>query len=81
MIWNGHLQNALRFMTIFPLPSSNAATEPDWLARCVKYFPAVGIGVGLTSAAVLLLAGALWGSIEAALLAVAASILVTGALH
>jgi adenosylcobinamide-GDP ribazoletransferase len=73
--------NALRFMTIVPVPSSDAAARPDWLSRCAKYFPAVGICIGLLSAAVLLLAGALWGPVVAALLAVAASIVVTGALH
>jgi adenosylcobinamide-GDP ribazoletransferase len=73
--------NALRFMTIAPVPSSDAAARPDWLSRCAKYFPAVGICIGLVSAAVLLLAGAIWGPVVAALLAVAASIVVTGALH
>ena len=73
--------NALRFMTIVPVPSSDAAIAPDWLSRCAKYFPAVGICIGLVSAAVLLLAGGIWGPVVAALLAVAASIAVTGALH
>ena len=73
--------NALRFMTTFPVPSSEAATAPDWLSRCAKFFPAVGICVGLVSAAVLLLAGSIWSPVIAALLAVAASIVVTGALH
>jgi adenosylcobinamide-GDP ribazoletransferase len=77
----GHFLNALRFMTIVPVPSSDAAARPDWLSRCAKYFPAVGICIGLVSALVLLLAGALWGPVVAALLAVAASIVVTGALH
>jgi adenosylcobinamide-GDP ribazoletransferase len=73
--------NALRFMTIFPVPPSDTATAPDWLSRCAKYFPAVGICVGLVSAATLLLAGSIWSPVIAALLAVAASIVVTGALH
>jgi adenosylcobinamide-GDP ribazoletransferase len=47
----------------------------------VKYFPAVGLGVGLASAVVWWLAGAIWGPLIAALLAVATSIVVTGALH
>jgi adenosylcobinamide-GDP ribazoletransferase len=80
MEWN-EFMNALRFMTIVPVPSSDAAARPDWLSRCAKYFPAVGICIGLVSAAVLLLAGALWGPVVAALLAVAASMVVTGALH
>jgi adenosylcobinamide-GDP ribazoletransferase len=81
MSGNGEFMNALRFMTIVPVPSSDTPTAPDWLSRCAKYFPAVGICVGLVSAAVWLLAGAVWGPVIAALLAVAASIVVTGALH
>ncbi len=81
MSGNGEFLNALRFMTIVLMPSSDAAFGPDWLSRCAKYFPAVGICVGLVSAAVLVLADAIWGPDIAALLAVAASIAVTGALH
>jgi adenosylcobinamide-GDP ribazoletransferase len=81
MSWDGDLLNAVRFMTIIPVPSSNEAPEPDWLSRGVKYFPVVGIGIGLVSAAALLLAGAIWGPVVAALLAVMTSIAVTGALH
>ena len=81
MSGTGEFLNALRFMTIVPVPSSDAATAPDWLSRCVKYFPAVGIGIGAASAVMLLLAGAIWGPAIAALLAVATSIVVTGALH
>lgn len=81
MSGSGEFLNALRFMTIVPVPSSDAATAPDWLSRCVKYFPAVGIGIGAASAVMLLLAGAIWGPVIAALLAVATSIVVTGALH
>src|ERR1700683_5007852 len=73
--------NALRFLTIVPLPSSDAASAPDWLSRCAKYFPVVGIGVCLVSAMMLLLAGRIWGPVVASLLAVATSIAVTGALH
>ncbi len=81
MSGNREFLNALRFMTIFPVPSSDTPTAPDWLSRCAKYFPAVGICVGLVSAGVLLLAGAVWSPVIAALLAVMASIIVTGALH
>jgi len=81
MTGNDEFMNALRFMTIVPVPSSDTATPTDWLSRCAKYFPAVGICIGLVSAAVLLLAGNIWGPDIAALLAVAASIVITGALH
>jgi adenosylcobinamide-GDP ribazoletransferase len=81
MSGTGEFLNALRFMTIVPAPSSDAAARPDWLLRCAKYFPAVGICIGFVSAGVLLLAGTIWGPVIAALLAVATSIVVTGALH
>jgi adenosylcobinamide-GDP ribazoletransferase len=81
MIDRSQFLNALRFMTIIPVPPSVSTQEPDWLSRCVKYFPAVGIGVGLASAVVWWLAGAIWNPVIAALLAVATSIVVTGALH
>src|ERR1700742_1998865 len=77
----GHFLNALRFMTIVPVTPSSDAGEPDWLSRCVKYFPVVGIGVGLVSAIVLLMANTIWGPMVASLLAVAASVAITGALH
>jgi adenosylcobinamide-GDP ribazoletransferase len=78
---NDNFRNALRFMTIIPVASADPATAPDWLSRCVKYFPVVGIGVGLVSAIVLLLATRIWGPMVASLLAIAAGIAVTGALH
>jgi len=81
MIDRSQILNALRFLTILPVPSSATAQEPDWLSRCVKYFPIVGIGIGIASAAMWWLAGAIWGPMIAALLAVATSIVVTGALH
>ncbi len=81
MIDRGPLLNALRFLTILPVPSSDAANEPDWLSRCVKYFPVIGIGVDLAAEIVWWLAGAIWNPVIAALLAVATSIVMTGALH
>jgi adenosylcobinamide-GDP ribazoletransferase len=81
MIDRSQFLNALRFLTILPVPSSATAQEPDWLSRCVKYFPLVGIGIGLASAAMWCLAGEIWGPVIAALLAVVTSIVVTGALH
>jgi adenosylcobinamide-GDP ribazoletransferase len=73
--------NAARFLTIIPMPASAVAPAPDWLARSMKYFALVGIGVGAASAFVFLLALHTWGSPLAAILAVAASIIMTGALH
>src|ERR1700733_10311746 len=81
MTGNSEFMNALRFMTIVPVPSADTEIAPDWLSRCAKYFPVVGIAIGLVSAVVLLLADRIWGSVVASLLAVAASIIITGALH
>jgi adenosylcobinamide-GDP ribazoletransferase len=73
--------DAVRFLTIAPTPPSTAPVEPDWLARCMKYFPLVGVAVGCFSGLVFLLAHLVWGAHLAALLAVGASILITAALH
>jgi adenosylcobinamide-GDP ribazoletransferase len=81
MIDRSQFLDALRFLTIIPVPSSAAAQEPDWLSRCVKYFPIVGIIVGLASAIVWLMTGGIWGPVIAAILAVATGIVITGALH
>lgn len=81
MSGNREFLSALLFITVVPVPSSDTASRPDWLSRCAKYFPAVGTCIGLVSAAVLLLTGAIWGPVIAALFAVATSITVTGALH
>jgi adenosylcobinamide-GDP ribazoletransferase len=66
-------------MTRLPLPS--VPFEPDWLPRAAKYFPAIGIGIGLFSGAVLLVAARLWPQPIPAVLAIAAGLLLTGALH
>lgn len=73
--------DALRFLTIVPLPPSSDAIAPDWLARSMKYFPLVGIVIGFSSAAVLLIGNEMWGATIGALLAVVISIAATGALH
>jgi adenosylcobinamide-GDP ribazoletransferase len=72
--------HAVRFLTIVPVPSV-ARLEPDWLIRSAKYFPLVGGLIGGLSAAVLLAATHLWSGLVPALFAVAASVLLTGALH
>jgi adenosylcobinamide-GDP ribazoletransferase len=69
-----------RFFTRVPLGAS--ATEPDALARGAWAFPVVGALVGFVCAIVFALAIALaLPPLVAALLAVAAGVLVTGALH
>jgi adenosylcobinamide-GDP ribazoletransferase len=76
----GRFLDAVRFLTRLPVPAADQI-EPDWLARSARYFPLVGVLVGLVSAGALLLASELWTGVLPALLAVTASILVTGALH
>jgi adenosylcobinamide-GDP ribazoletransferase len=76
-----HFRNAARFMTILPVRSVSGEIAPDWLTRCLKYSPLVGIGIGLASGLVLLIATELWNETIAAMLAVATSIALTGALH
>jgi adenosylcobinamide-GDP ribazoletransferase len=79
--WNvSQFWNALRFLTVVPVPAADRV-EDDWLMRAAKYFPLVGIIVGVASAAVLLLASKIWVGFLPPLLAVAASIILTGALH
>jgi adenosylcobinamide-GDP ribazoletransferase len=75
-----HFLNAARFLTIVPVPSAETLA-PDWLMRSSKYAPLVGLLVGAFSAAVLVAASQLWTGVIPALLAVAASVLVTGAFH
>lgn len=72
--------NAVQFLTLVPVRSP-ATLDDDWLLRAVKYFPLVGACIGLFSALVLFLASMAWSGIVPALLAVAASIALTGALH
>ena len=79
--WNRlHFWNALRFLTVIPAPDVDHV-EDDWLIRAAKYFPLIGIIVGFFSAIVLLLAGKIWGGPLPPLLAIAAGIVLTGALH
>jgi adenosylcobinamide-GDP ribazoletransferase len=75
-----HFWNALRFLTVIPAPGVDHV-EDDWLLRAAKYFPQVGIIVGSFSAIVLLLAGEIWRGLLPPLLAIAAGVVLTGALH
>ena len=70
---------AVQFLTRVPVPRSRY--DPDWLPGAAKHFPLVGIAIGLASAAVLLGASRWTGGAVPALLAVAAALLITGALH
>lgn len=71
---------AVRFFTRLPVPAwvghSSAA-----LNHSARYFPAVGLLVGLIGAAVFVLAALFWPKTVAVLLSMAATIYATGAFH
>lgn len=71
---------AVRFLTVLPWPGPPAA-DASALARGAAAFPAVGLLIGALSAAAGLLCEPLFGSPLHAIAALAASALVTGALH
>lgn len=71
---------ALQFFTRLPVPEIRDFSN-DMLNASARYFPLVGLVVGLISAAVLWLAAQLFPMPIAALIAIAISILVTGAFH
>lgn len=84
-----HLRHALRlffvalqFLTRVPVPAwTHTHFQPAWLNACVAWFPAVGALVGVFGAAVLWLAGQAWPPAVSALLAVTATVWLTGAFH
>lgn len=71
---------AVQFLTRLPTPSL-AGFQPDWVSRSARYFPLVGQIVGMLAGAVFLAASRAWPPAVAALLAVAAGVLITGAFH
>ncbi len=71
---------ALQFLTRVPVPNW-VGFEPAWLNRSARHFPAVGLCVGVASTVVLTLGRALLGPAVAVGLAMAASVLITGAFH
>ena len=71
---------ALQFLTRVPAPRW-VGFEPAWLIQSARHFPAVGLCVGAASALVLMLGHALFGPAVAVGLAMAASVLITGAFH
>jgi adenosylcobinamide-GDP ribazoletransferase len=70
---------ALQFLT--RLPVRLGRFEPAWLNDCVRHFPLVGALVGTVGAAVLLAATQLWPAWIAAVLALAATVVLTGGFH
>ncbi|WP_375458265.1 adenosylcobinamide-GDP ribazoletransferase [uncultured Enterovirga sp.] len=73
------LAAAFQMLTRLPMPA--VSLDDDWLARSAKFFPLVGLLVGALSACVLTGAALLWSGPIPAILAVAAGLLLTGALH
>lgn len=71
---------ALQFFTRLPIPRW-VGFEPDWLHQASRYFPAVGVVVGVTASAVYALAHMIWPPVVAVLLSMAAGIYLTGAFH
>lgn len=70
---------ALQFLT--RLPVRLGRFEPAWLNDCVRHFPLVGALVGAVGAAVLLGAAQLWPAWIAAVLALTATVALTGGFH
>jgi adenosylcobinamide-GDP ribazoletransferase len=71
---------AIQFLTRCPVPSW-VGHDPSWLNQCVRWFPLVGLLIGMVGAAVLAAASLLWSPWVAAALAVASTVWLTGAFH
>jgi len=71
---------ALQFFTRLPVPRW-VGFEPDWLQHAARYFPLVGLLVGIIVAAVYGVAGWFWPQPVAVLLSTVAGIYLTGAFH
>lgn len=71
---------ALQFFTRIPVPR-RIGFNPQWLQHALRYFPAVGLIVGMATAAVYIVATLLWPQPVAVLLSTIAGIYLTGAFH
>ena len=81
-VWWSDLRAALRFLTRVPVGAARAGDERPSLGRTVRAFPIVGALIGLLAGVVYGIAGGLGlPEIVAAVLAVGAGALATGALH
>ncbi len=70
---------ALQFLTRLPVRLSRF--DPAWLNDCVRHFPLVGLVVGGFGAAVLVAALQVWPAWVAAVLALIATVALTGGFH
>jgi len=80
MMARDHFLQALAFLTIFPVRGGRVASAGNSLAG-VSYFPMIGILIGMLSGGIYYLASTIWGGFLPAILAIAASLAATGALH
>jgi adenosylcobinamide-GDP ribazoletransferase len=71
---------AIQFLTRLPVPQLERF-QSDWPARSVRYFPLVGVLVGLISVGVWWLSRRVYTSAVAIGLMMAVSLLLTGAMH
>jgi adenosylcobinamide-GDP ribazoletransferase len=71
---------ALQFFTRLPIPRW-VGFQPEWLQHAARYFPLVGLVVGMAAAAVYGVASWFWPQPVAVLLSTAAGIYLTGAFH
>jgi adenosylcobinamide-GDP ribazoletransferase len=71
---------AIQFLTRLPVPQLQGF-QSDWLARSTRYFPLVGVLVGLICVGVWTLACLVFPASVAAGSMIAASLLLTGAFH
>jgi adenosylcobinamide-GDP ribazoletransferase len=72
---------ALAFLTILPVKARGSLSADHGLMTYARDLPLAGAVIGLLSGAVYFISSLIWNSLSAALLAVIASIIVTGALH
>ena len=71
---------AIQFLTRLPIPSFSHY-EPQWLHQSSRYFPAVGLLIGVLCAGVFWLGSILFTPLVAAVISTAFGIKLTGAFH
>ena len=76
----GHFLVGMMFLTQLPAPATLAHTEGR-LARAARYFPLVGVLVGLLSGGAYFLFSMFLDPLLSAVLAIGVGLIVTGALH
>lgn len=71
---------ALQFFTRVRIPRW-VGFAPEWLNHCTRYYPLVGLLVGVAGGAVYAAASQIWPAAVAVLLSTAATVYLTGAFH